>query len=153
MTEPLHTIGGEPLIPGVDLAGLALRALGFGAALGSAAECVVLWATRMLTAHQAPTDTPDAGALFWVVILGTLASMGVGGGTVWSLLAPVGSPWRRAGLSAIAGFATLVAAALAVPVDANFGPQALLALALVFGLLALRAGMLVRRWPSEQHPA
>ena len=153
MTQPpLHTIGGEPLQPGVDLAGLAMRALGFGAALGSACQCVVLWATRMLTSHQAPTDTPDVGALFYVVVFGTMASMVVGAGTVWSLLAPVGSPWRRMGLSAIAGFATLVAAALAVPVDATYGPQALLALAGVFGLLALWAGLLVRRWPSEQHP-
>jgi len=152
MTEPLHTIGGEPLTPGVDLAGLAMRALGFGAALGSACECVVLWATRMLTARQAPSDTPDVGALFWFVILGTLASMGVGGGTVWSLLAPVGSPWRRLGLSAIAAFATLVAAAAAVPVDANYGPNALLALVAACGLLALWAGVLVRRWSSEQHP-
>lgn len=152
MTEPLHTIAGDPVTPGVDLAGLAMRALGFGAALGSGCECVVLWATRMLTAHQAPTNTPDVGALFYVVVFGTLASMGVGGGTVWSLLAPVGSPWRRAGLSAIAAFATLVTAAVAVPVDANLGPNALLGLAAACWLLALWAGHLVRRWPSEQHP-
>src|ERR1041385_9068479 len=106
MTEPLHTIGGEPLTPGVDLAGLALRALALGATLGSACQCVVLWATRMLTAHQAPTDTPDIGALFYVVVFGTLASMVVGAGSVWSLLAPIGSAWRRTGLAAIAGFAT-----------------------------------------------
>ena len=152
MTEPLHTIGGEPLTPGVDLAGLALRALALGATLGSACQCVVLWATRMLTAHQAPTDTPDIGALFYVVVFGTLASMVVGAGSVWSLLAPIGSAWRRTGLAAIAGFAPLVAGAAAVPIDANFGPHALLAAAGVLGLLALWAGLLVRRWPSEQHP-
>jgi hypothetical protein len=152
MTEPLHTIGGEPLTPGVDLAGLAMRTLGLGAALGSGCESLVLWGTRMLTAQQAPTSTPDVGALFYLVVFGTLASMVVGAATVWSLLAPVGSVWRRTGLSAVAGFATLVSAALAVPVDANFGPQALLGLAALFGLLALWAGALVRRWPSEQHP-
>jgi hypothetical protein len=152
MTEPLHTIGGEPLTPGVDLAGLAMRALGLGAALGSGCESLVLWVTRMLTAQQAPTNTPDVGPLFYLVVFGTMASMGVGAATVWSLLAPVGSAWRRTGLAAIAGFATLISAAVAVPVDANFGPNALLGLVALFGLLALWAGSLVRRWPSEQHP-
>src|SRR5882724_2029928 len=152
MTEPLHTIGGEPVTPGVDLAGLAMRAPGFGAALGSACQCVVLWATRMLTAHQAPTDAPDVGALFYLVVFGTLASMAVGAVTVWTLLAPIGSMWRRTGLAAIAGFTTLIGAAAAVPIDAVYGPHALLAAAAGLGLLALWAGLLVRRWSSEQHP-
>jgi hypothetical protein len=75
-----------------------------------------------------------------------MASMAVGGGTAWSLLARIGSIWRRAGLTAIAGFATLVAAALAVPVDAILGPAALLATAGVFALLALWAGRAVAAW-------
>ena len=72
--------------------------------------------------------------------------MAVGGGTSWALLAPVGSPWRRAGLSAIAAFATLVAAAFAVPLDANLGPTALLGGVALFGLLALWAGRMVSAW-------
>ena len=146
MTQPLQTIGGEPFDPDVDLAGLALRTLGLGASLGAGLECLVLWGTRALMSGAAPTDTPDAGGMFYFVIFGTMASMAVGGGTAWSLLARVGSIWRRAGLSAIAAFATLVAAAGAVPLDANFGPASLLAAAGVFALLAFWAGRAVAAW-------
>ena len=150
MTEPLRTIGGEPVQPGVDLAGLALRTLGLGAALGSALQFVVLWSTRALQHNAPPTDTPDVGGIFYFVVFGTMASMAVGGGTSWALLAPVGSPWRRAGLSAIAAFATLVAAAFAVPVDANLGPSALLGVAALLGALALWAGRMVSAWYRGQ---
>lgn len=151
MTQsPLRSIGGEPLTPGVDLAGLAIRTLGLGAALGAALQFVVLWATRALQHNAPPTDRPEVGGIFYFVVFGTLASMGVGGGTAWALLAPVGSPWRRAGLSAIAAFATLVAAAFAVPVDANFGPVALLVVAAALGLLAFGAGRMVTAWYRTQ---
>lgn len=150
MTEPLHSIGGEPLPAGVDLAGLALRAMALGASLGSALECLVLWGTRMLTAAQPPSDTPVLGAAFFLIVFGTLASMGVGAVTVWHLLRPVPSAWRRTGLSAIAGFATLVAAAVAVPIDVTFGPTALLGAAAIFGAIAYWSGSLVRRWSAEQ---
>ncbi len=151
MTEPpLRTIGGDPVTPGVDLAGLALRTLGLGASLGSALQFLVLWGTRALQHDAPPSDTPDVGGIFYFVVFGTMASMVVGGGTSWALLAPVGSPWRRAGLSAIAAFATLVAAAFAVPVDANLGPLALLGAAAVLGLLALWAGRMVSAWYRAQ---
>ena len=146
MSEPLHTIGGEPLIPGVDLAGLAMRTLAFGASLGAACECLVLWGTRAMTAGATPTDTPDVGGAFYLLVFGTMASMAAAGGASWAVLGPVGSPWRRAGLSAISAFATLVAAAAAVPIDANFGPAALLATAIPFGLLAFWSGRRVVAW-------
>jgi hypothetical protein len=149
MTEPVRSIGGEPLPAGVDLAGLALRAMAFGAFLGSALECLVLWGTRMITAAQPPSDTPVLGAAFFLIVFGTLASMAAGAVTVWHLLRPVPSAWRRVGLSAIAGFATLVAAAVAVPIDVTFGPMALLGAAAVFGGLAFWSGSLVRRWGTE----
>jgi hypothetical protein len=150
MSEQLHSIGGEPLPAGVDLAGLALRAMALGASLGSALECLVLWGTRMITAAQPPSDTPVLGAAFFLIVFGTIASMGVGAVTVWHLLRPVPSAWRRAGLSAIAGFATLVAAAVAVPIDVTFGPIALLGAAVLFGAFAFWSGSLVRRWGAEQ---
>ena len=150
MTDPIRSIGGEPLTPGVDLAGLAMRTLGLGAALGSALQFVVLWGTRALQHNAPPSDRPDVGGLFYFVVFGTMASMAVGGGTSWALLAPVGSPWRRAGLSAIAAVATLVAGALAVPVDANLGPSALLITAGLLGLLALWAGRMVSAWYRTQ---
>ena len=146
MTEPLHTIGGEPLVPGVDLAGLALRTLPFGASLGAACECLVLWGTRAVTSGAAPSDTPELGGAFYLLTFGTMAAMAAGGGASWAVLGPVGSPWRRAGLSAIAAFATLVAAAAAVPLDANFGPATLLAAAILFGGIAFWSGRRVVAW-------
>lgn len=150
MTEPLRSIAGDPLEPGVDLAGLAMRTLSLAASLGAALQFLVLWGTRALMSGAAPTDQPDVGGVFYFVIFGTMASMGVGGGTAWTLLAPVGSVWRRAGLSAIAAFATLVAGAVAVPIDANFGPAALLGAAAIMALPALWAGRLVSTWYQEQ---
>lgn len=149
MTEPLHTIGGDPLIPGVDLAGLALRTLAFGASLGAACECLVLWGTRAMTAGAPPSDTPEIGGAFYLLVFGTMASMAAGGGASWAVLGPVGSPWRRAGLSAISAFATLVAAAAAVPLDANLGPIALLGAALLFGAVAYLSGRKVMAWYAE----
>ena len=146
MPEPLHTIGGEPLIPGVDLAGLALRTLAFGASLGAALECLVLWGTRAMTAGAQPSDTPEIGGAFYLLTLGTMTAMAAAGGTSWAALGPVGSPWRRAGLSAISAFATLVAAAAAVPLDVNFGPASLLGAAVILGLLAFIAGRKVLAW-------
>jgi hypothetical protein len=146
MTEPLHTIGGEPIEPGVDLAGLAMRTLALGAATGAGLEFLVLWGTRMLNVNAPPSDTPTVGTAFYLVMFGTAAAMALAATTVWSLLAPVGSAWRRAGLAAIAAFATLVAAALAVPIDATFGPTALLPGAAIWGLVAWRAGRLVAAW-------
>jgi hypothetical protein len=146
LTEPLHTIGGEPLTPGVDLAGLAMRTLAFGASLGAACECLVLWGTRAMTAGTPPSDTPEVGGAAYLLIFGTMASMAAAGGASWTVLAPVGSPWRRAGLATIAAFATLVAAAAAVPLDANFGPASLLGAALLFGGLAYLAGRKVAAW-------
>ena len=146
MTEPVRTIGGDPVIPGVDLAGLAIRTLPFGASVGAALQCLVLWGTRMMTAGAPPSDTPQVGPTFYFLFFGTMAAMLAAAFTAWSFLGPVGAPWRRAGLAAIAGFATLVAAAAAVPVDAIFGPMALLIPALLFGLLALWTGRRVVGW-------
>jgi hypothetical protein len=146
MTEPVRTIGGDPVIPGVDLAGLALRTLPLGASVGAALQCLVLWGTRMMTASAPPSDTPEVGATFYFLFFGTMAAMGAGALTAWRFLGPVGAPWRRAGLAAIAGFATLVAAAAAVPVDAIFGPMALLVPALFFAGLALWSGRRVFAW-------
>ena len=151
MTQPpLRTIGGEPIQPGVDLAGLALRTLTLGAAVGSGFQFLVLWGARALMAGAAPTDTPNVGGVFYLVMFGTFASMAAGAVTSWSLLAPVGSAWRRAGLSAIAGFVTLIAAALAVPVDVTLGPAALLGGVAVAALGALWSGRLVSAWYREQ---
>jgi hypothetical protein len=95
----------------------------------------------MMTAGAPPTATPEVGGAFYFLFFGTVAAMAAAALTAWRFLGPVGAPWRRAGLSAIAGFATLVAAAAAVPIDANFGPTALLVPALLFaGLAAWSAG-------------
>ena len=99
-----------------------------------------------MTANAPPSNTPDVGAAFYLLVFGTAAAMATGAGAAWSVLGPVGSPWRRAALSAIAGFATLVAAAAAVPIDANFGPAALLLPVLLFGALAFWGWRRVTAW-------
>jgi hypothetical protein len=100
----------------------------------------------MMTAGAPPSATPEVGPTFYFLFFGTAASMAAAALTAWRFLGPVGTPWRRAGLSAIAGFATLIAAAAAVPVDAIFGPMALLLPALLFAALAVWSARRVFAW-------
>ena len=103
-------------------------------------------APMMMAAGAPPSETPEVGAAFYFLFFGTMASMAAAALTAWGFLRPIGAPWRRAGLSAIAGFATLIAAAAAVPVDATFGPMALLVPALLFAGLAAWSAQRVFAW-------
>ncbi|HEU4830066.1 MAG TPA: hypothetical protein VFT04_12810, partial [Gemmatimonadales bacterium] len=126
---PLTSIGGEPLDPSVDLVRVAARGLAAGVLAGIGAAAVVLAIVRFLLRNAAPSDMPDTGAAFFVLVFGTLGAMGLGGAVAWRGLAPVRSPYRRGIFSLIAGFATFVGALLATPVHYFLGTPGLLALA------------------------
>lgn len=140
--DPLVSIGGEPLDPSVDLVRIAARGLLAGVLAGVGAAAIVLAAVRFLLRNAAPSDVPDTGAAFLVLVAGTLAAMTIGGGVAWRGLAPVRSPYRRGVFAMIAAFATFVGALLATPVHYFLGIPGLLALSAVSLLAALA---LVRR--------
>jgi hypothetical protein len=110
--------------------GLALRALAFGVLFGTAVIAMVLWLVRTLQLQSPPTTTPETGgSQAMLLLVGTLGGVLAGGAATWSLLRPVESMYRRGAFSLVAGFASLVAALIAMPLDRAFGRVGLLALA------------------------
>jgi hypothetical protein len=110
--------------------GLALRGLGFGVLFGTAVIAMVLWLVRTLQLQAPPTTSPETGGPQAMILMaGTLAGVLAGGAATWSLLKPVESLYRRGAFSLVAGFASLVAALISMPLDRAFGRMGLLALA------------------------
>jgi hypothetical protein len=138
---PLVSIGGEPLDPSVDLVRVAARGLLAGVLAGIGSAAIVLAAVRFLLRDAAPSDVPDTGLPFLVLMTGTLAAMAIGGSVAWRGLAPVRSPYRRGVFAMIAAFATFVGALLATPVHYFLGIPGLLALS----ALSLTAAFVLAR--------
>jgi hypothetical protein len=122
--------GGEPLESG-DLVGPAIRAMSFALLLGSAVVALVLLAVRVLVARTSSSGLVDQGIAPAVLLGGTLAAMGASALAAWVRLAPIGSYYRRGGLSMVCGFGTFVVAVLAAPLHHFLGPNGLLGLAAV----------------------
>ena len=121
--------------------GLALRALAFGVLFGTAVIAMVLWLVRTLQLQSPPTTSPETGGPQAMLLLtGTLVGVLAGGAATWSLLRPVDSLYRRGAFSLVAGFASLVAALIAMPLDRAFGRMGLLALAAAAALDCLWLG-------------
>lgn len=143
MTEPRPTnLAGEPTDPERDDVVIAIRAVAAGVLTGTAAAALVLLAVRLLLADAAPSERPVVdGAPFYVLVLGTLAAMALGGMVAWLRLAPLHSPFRRATLGMVCAFGTFVGALAATPVHHLAGAAGLAA----FGALCLGLGMVAAR--------
>lgn len=123
--------GGEPLDATRDLVGPALRGMSFALLLGSAIVALVLWIVRLLVTSQSSTRLVDQGVAPALLLGGTLAAMGASALAAWFRLAPIGSYYRRGGLSMVCGFGTFVVAILAAPLHHFLGSPGLLGLAAV----------------------
>jgi hypothetical protein len=123
--------GGEPLDGTRDLVGPAIRGMSFALLLGSAIVALVLWTVRQLVASQSSTGMVDQGVAPALLLGGTLAAMAASAVAAWVRLAPIGSYYRRGGLSMVCGFGTFVVAILAAPLHHFLGSQGLLGLAAV----------------------
>jgi hypothetical protein len=122
---------GEPLEGARDLVGTAIRGMSFALLLGSAVVALVLFTVRLLVAHDSSGALVDQGAAPAVLLGGTLAAIGVSALAAWIRLAPIGSYYRRGGLSMVCGFGTFVVAILAAPLHHFLGLNGLLGLGLV----------------------
>jgi len=121
--------------------GLALRALAFGVLFGTAVIAMVLWLVRTLQLQSPPATSPETGGpQAMLLLVGTLVGVLAGGAATWSLLRPVESLYRRGAFSLVAGFASLVAALIAMPLDRAFGRMGLIALAAAAALACLWLG-------------
>jgi hypothetical protein len=120
---------GEPLDNTRDLVGTAVRGMAFALLLGSAVVALVLLTVRLLVARDSSGVLVDQGAAPAVLLGGTLAAMGASVLAAWVRLAPIGSYYRRGGLSMVCGFGTFVVAVLAAPLHHFLGLNGLLGLA------------------------
>jgi len=113
--------------PPADPVAVAASSLAFGILLGTGVTTATLLAVRTMQASSPPPATPDpfAGAGL-VLLVGTLAGPLVAAVASWTLMAPVESPYRRGMLATVAGFATVVAAIVAIPLDHYLGRPGLL---------------------------
>jgi hypothetical protein len=116
--------------------------MGFALLLGSAIVALVLWTVRLLVARDAASGIADQGVAPALLLGGTLAAMAASVLAAWLRLAPVGSYYRRGGLSMVCGFGTFVVAVLAAPLYHFLGSPGLLGLAAVclIGLALLGRG-------------
>jgi hypothetical protein len=136
---------GEPVDPARDLVAMALRGMGFAISLGSAVAGLVLWIVRQLVGGApAPEDAAPPGAAAALLLWGTLLALGVSAAAAWHRLEPIGSYYRRGGLSLVCGFATFIVAVLAAPLHHWLGSPGLLGL-VAAGLV----GALVFRRPPR----
>jgi uncharacterized SAM-binding protein YcdF (DUF218 family) len=120
---------GEPLDNTRDLVGTAVQGMAFALLLGSAVVALVLLTVRLLVARDSSGVLVDQGAAPAVLLGGTLAAMGASVLAAWVRLAPIGSYYRRGGLSMVCGFGTFVVAVLAAPLHHFLGLNGLLGLA------------------------
>jgi hypothetical protein len=142
ISPPGH-LPGDPDAPQHDYLGLAVASVAFGILLGTGVITAALWGVRMLQAGTAATATPDpAGPAAILLLAGTLGGVGAGAAAAWTLMWPVGSLYRRGGLAMVSGFASLVFALIAMPLDGLFGRAGLLGYA---GLCALGCLLIARR--------
>lgn len=84
--------------------------------------------------------------LFYLLVGGTLAGILGAAYAAWRLLAPVGSVYRRGGLSIVSAFATVLLMLVCIPVNQLFGRTGLLLLLATSAALAVMLLRQARRW-------
>lgn len=83
---------------------------------------------------------------FYLLVGGTLVGILVAAYTAWRLLSPVGSTYRRGGLSIVTAFATVLLMLVCIPVNQLFGRNGLLLLLGGCGVSAIVLARRARRW-------
>jgi hypothetical protein len=131
------------------LIGRILAALAFGVALGTGLLALVTWSIRALQSSRLAVATPGprgfTPGLLPVLLIGTLGAVVAAGIAAWTLLGPLGNPWRKAMLGIIAGSGSFVMALVTWPVERAFGRAGLLALAALCASLCALIGWLLSR--------
>lgn len=128
----------------MDPVSLVATALGAGLAAGLTLVGATVAATAALR-PPAGTTQPALGAPLYLLLLGTVGGLVLAGVVAWRLLAPLQSTYRRGGLALVSAFATVVLMQIYRPLDAAFGPPALLGAAALAGALAWLLARRARR--------
>jgi hypothetical protein len=128
-----------------DLVVLAIRSVALGVLFGTAVVALTLWGVRTLQLSSPPEPPQLGSAPGMLLVAGTFGGLLAGGAVAWSLMAPIGSLYRRGALSMVSGFGTLVVSLLAIPLDRSLGRAGLLLLALACAAGCLWLGLRARR--------
>jgi hypothetical protein len=121
-----------------DRVGLAFLAMAISVTIGIGLVTVALWVVSTLLADMPPSDRPVIdGAPFYVLVGGTMLGVAVAGLITWTLLSPVRSTYRRAGLSFVSAFATAAGMLVTMPVNQLAGRTGLVGIAALCGVVAL----------------
>jgi len=128
-----------------DLVVLAIRSVTLGILIGTAVVAVALWGVRTLQLSS-PPEPPQLGSPPGVLLVaGTFGGLLTAGVVAWTLMAPIGSYYRRGALAMVSGFGTLVVSVLTIPLDRAFGRTGLMLLALACAAGSLWLGLRARR--------
>lgn len=115
------------------------------AVVASAVSAGLLVITATVLAVDALRPSGRAGNVdfsFYLLVGGTLAGILLAAFAAWRLLAPIGSTYRRGGLSIVCAFATVLLMLTCIPVNQLLGRTGLF---LMLGLCGVTAMMLARR--------
>ncbi len=128
-----------------DLVVLAIRSVALGILFGTAVVALTLWGVRTLQLSSPPEPPQLGSAPGMLLVAGTFGGLLAGGTVAWSLMAPIGSLYRRGALSMVSGFGTLVVSLLTIPLDRSLGRAGLLLLAFACAAGCLWLGLRARR--------
>lgn len=115
------------------------------AAVASAVAAGLLVITGTVLLVDALRSSGRTGSLdfsYYLLVGGTLAGILLAAFAGWWLLAPIGSTYRRGGLSMVSSFATVLLMLICIPVNQLLGRTGLF---ILLGLCAITAFMLARR--------
>jgi hypothetical protein len=114
-----------------DPIALVLGSIGAGASSGAAVITVGMIVLRMTSLAQ--TEAPET---FTILMIATMAGIVVAIATAWHLTSSIADTWRRGVACAVATMLGLIVSAATAPADMLGGVIALIALLLVFVVVA-----------------
>jgi hypothetical protein len=107
---------------------------------------LVITGTVLLVDALRPTQgSGNLDRSFYLLIGGTLAGILLAAVSAWGLLAPIGTGYRRGGLSIVCGFATVLLMLLCIPVNQFLGRPGLFILLGLCGIAAIVSARWARR--------
>ena len=106
------------------------------------AGLLVISATVLAVDALRPSGPGNLDLSFYLLVGGTLAGILLAAFAAWRLLAPVGSTYRRGGLSIVCAFGTVLLMLVCIPVNQLLGRPGLV---LMLGLSGTIAILLARR--------
>jgi hypothetical protein len=120
-----------------------VRFVGVVAACAVSIGLLVITATVLaVDAWRGQASPADLDTPFYLLVGGTLSGILLAAYAAWRLLEPVGSVYRRGGLSIVCAFATVLLMLICIPVNQLLGHAGLFAL---LGLSGMTALLLARR--------